>query len=68
MQSPEVLATAIALVNGQGEQRGGARPDSGPAGNGQTHAANVNKTNVKNSAMTQRQSNTNMTQLAGGNI
>lgn len=68
MQSPEVLATATALVNGQGEQRGGARPNSGPEGNGQTHAANVNKTNVKNAAAAQRQSGTNAAQMTGGNV
>jgi hypothetical protein len=68
IQSPEVLATATALVNGQGEQRGGARPNSGPEGNGQTHAANVNKTNIKNAAATQRQSGTNTAQMTGGNI
>ena len=68
MQSPEVLATATALVNGQGEQRGGARPNSGPEGNGQTHAANVNKTNIKNAAAAQRQSGANTAQMTGGNI
>lgn len=68
MQSPEILATATALVNGQGEQRGGARPNSGPEGNGQTHAANVNKTNVKNSMATDAGSNANMAQMMGGNI
>lgn len=68
IQSPDVLTTATALVNGQGEQRGGARPNSGPEGNGQTHAANVNKTNMKNAAAAQRQSGVNMAQMAGGNI
>lgn len=68
LQSPEVLATATALLNGQGEQRGGARPNSGPEGNGQTHAANVNKTNMKNAAAAERTSSTNMAQLSGGNI
>lgn len=68
IQTPEVLTTATALVNGQGEQRGGARPNSGPEGNGMTHAANVNKTNVRNSAETQRTSGTSMSQLTGGNI
>lgn len=68
IQTPEVLTTATALVNGQGEQRGGARPNSGPEGNGMTHAANVNKTNVRNSAETQRTSNTSMSQLTGGNV
>lgn len=68
IQSPDVLATAAALVNGQDEQRGGARPNSGPEGNGQTHAANVNKTNIKNAAATQRQSDTNTAQMTGGNV
>lgn len=68
IQSPDVLTTATALVNGQGEQRGGARPNSGPEGNGHTHAANVNKTNIKNAAATQRQSGTNTAQMGGGNI
>jgi hypothetical protein len=68
MQSPEVLATATALVNGQGEQRGGARPNPGPEGNGQTHAANVNKTNMKNAAVTDRMSSANMAQMMGGNV
>jgi hypothetical protein len=68
MQSPEVLATATALLQSQGEQRGGARPNSGPEGNGQTHAANVNKTNVKNAAETRRTSGTNMAQMSGGNV
>lgn len=68
IQSPEVLTTATALVNGQGEQRGGARPNSGPEGNGQTHAANVNKTNVKNAAATQRTSGTAQAQMSGGNV
>ena len=68
MQSPEILAMATALVNGQGEQRGGARPNSGPEGNGQTHAANVNKTNAKNSMANNAQSGSNMAQMMGGNI
>jgi hypothetical protein len=68
IQTPEVLTAATALVNGQGEQRGGARPNSGPEGNGQTHAANVNKTNVRNSAATQRTSDMQMAQMSGGNI
>lgn len=68
IQSPDVLATATALVNGQGEQRGGARPNSGPEGNGMTHAANVDKTNMRNSMMTQDMSGPQMTQMSGGNI
>lgn len=69
MQSPDVLATATALVNEQNTSgRGGARPNSGPEGNGQTHAANVNKTNIKNAAATQRTSDVQRAQMMGGNI
>ena len=68
MQSPDILATATALVQEQNTGHGGARPNSGPAGNGQTHAANVNKTNLRNSAATQRTSTTAQAQMTGGNI
>lgn len=68
MQSPEILQQAVALVQGQGEQRGGARPNSGPDGNGATHAANVERTNQRNATMTENNSDSNMAQLTGGNI
>lgn len=68
MQNPDILTTAAALIEGQGDQRGGARPNSGPEGNGQTHAANVNKTNMRNAAATERMSGTNAAQMTGGNI
>ena len=68
MESPEILQMATQLVNGQGEQRGGARPNSGPQGNGQTHSANVQKTNSKNSAATERGSGANAAQMSGGNV
>ena len=32
------------------DQRGGARPNSGPEGNGATHSANVERTNERNRA------------------
>ena len=35
--------------------QGGARPNSGPEGNGFTHAANVDKTNAKNAYNNQEQ-------------
>lgn len=68
LQNPQILQQVAAAVEGQGEQRGGARPNSGPEGNGQTHAANVNKTNAKNAAETERTSDTNKAQMSGGNI
>jgi ribosomal protein L32 len=53
MQNPELLQMAQNLVNemqSQGQGSGGARPNSGPAGNGATHGANVERTNERNRA------------------
>ena len=49
MQNPQVLAM-IQQMLAPTENRGGARPNSGPAGNGATHAANVERTNERNRA------------------
>lgn len=68
MQNPEVLQMVSELLSAQGEQRGGARPNSGPAGNGATHAANVERTNSRNAGATERASNTSKSQLTGGNV
>ena len=69
MSNPELLqmatSAAMSLKNGTGS--GGARANSGPEGNGATQAANVNKTNSRNSAETERQSTKNQAQLTGGN-
>lgn len=48
LSNPQVLQTAMSLLQGNTDQRGGARPNSGPAGNGATHAANVDRTNERN--------------------
>ena len=48
MNNPEALETAISIIQEGGEQRGGARANSGPAGNGATHSANVERTNERN--------------------
>lgn len=49
MANPQLLQTVMqALVSPDG--RGGARPNSGPAGNGATHDANVDRTNERNRA------------------
>jgi hypothetical protein len=50
MQNPQVLQLVMQLLQGGQEGRGGARPNSGPAGNGATHAANVERTNERNRA------------------
>lgn len=49
MQNPALLQSIMAMIEQGQDGRGGARPDSGPVGNGQTHTANVEKTNFKNS-------------------
>lgn len=50
MQNPELQQMIMgALQQGQ-DGRGGARPNSGPAGNGATHASNVERTNERNRA------------------
>lgn len=66
LQNPQILQQAAALTQ-QSSGQGGARPNSGPEGNGQTHAANVDKTNQKNSAETERTSVQQQVQLSGGN-
>ena len=48
IQNPEILQTAVSLLQSQQDGRGGARPNSGPVGNGATHAANVERTNERN--------------------
>jgi hypothetical protein len=45
MSSPEAMQMIGELFT---ENRGGARPNSGPSGNGATHAANVERTNDRN--------------------
>lgn len=56
MQNPQLLQQLIAIgqetaaVSGGTGGHGGARPNSGPEGNGATHAANVMRTNERNRA------------------
>ena len=68
LQNPAILQNLAANVEGAKDNRGGARPNSGPEGNGFTQAANVAKTNSRNSAETARTSVQQQTQLSGGNI
>lgn len=51
MQNPQILQQIMAQVQGgEGSGSGGARPNSGPVGNGATHASNVERTNERNRA------------------
>lgn len=47
LANPEMLQTILQTVEGG---QGGARSNSGPVGNGATHAANVERTNARNKA------------------
>lgn len=51
MQNPDIMQQLLSML-GQRESggSGGARPNSGPDGNGATHAANVERTNERNRA------------------
>lgn len=56
LQQPQLLQQVIAMMQNAGlmtggtNNHGGARPNSGPEGNGATHAANVERTNSRNRA------------------
>lgn len=66
MQNPQALQAAMAVLQQGMEQRGGARPNSGPQGNGATHSANVERTNERNRAQNREQIQSAQ-QLTGGN-
>ena len=50
MQNPQLMQMIMQMLQSSQDGRGGARPNSGPAGNGATHAANVERTNERNRA------------------
>ena len=47
MSNPQIIQMISSMLT---DGRGGARPNSGPEGNGATHAANVERTNERNRA------------------
>lgn len=48
MNNPELLQAVMTSLQEGEDQRGGARPNSGPSGNGGTHSVNVERTNERN--------------------
>lgn len=50
MNNPQVMQVVMQTLQQGQENRGGARPNSGPIGNGATHSANVERTNSRNRA------------------
>lgn len=50
MQNPQLMQMIMMTLQSSADGRGGARPNSGPVGNGATHSANVERTNERNRA------------------
>lgn len=66
LQSGTGTVGQVAAKQSQPGQQGGARPNAGREGNGQSHAANVEKTNNKNRAQSGAgETNTNATKMGG---
>lgn len=65
MANPQLLQSLVQTMQATGEQRGGARPNSGPAGNGTTHASAVEQTNERNRASNRE---TIVSAQQGGNV
>ena len=51
MSNQQIMQMIQQAMQEQGDGRGGARPNSGPDGNGATHAANIERTNTRNAAL-----------------
>jgi ribosomal protein L40E len=68
LQNPQLLNTVKEVIAAQGEQRGGARPNSGPQGNGATHTANVDRTNLRNKIEAGNNITGGQGALTGGNV
>lgn len=50
MNNPQLMQIIAQTLTSSEDGRGGARPNSGPQGNGATHATNVERTNERNRA------------------
>lgn len=67
LQDQEALQAAANIIVSKQEQRGGARPNSGPEGNGATHTTNVERTNERNRSQNRETPVLSAQQMAGGN-
>lgn len=68
VQNPEVLQQLMAQIEESTDQRGGARENSGPSGNGATHAANVERTNERNRSQNRENITSGQTSGLGGSL
>lgn len=66
MQNPEVLQSVAKMLQDTNSGQGGARPNSGPKGDGTTHAAGVEKTNERNRANNRQVVSAGQNGLPGG--
>lgn len=70
MNNPQALQAAISMIEESQDGRGGARPNSGPVGDGATKAANTERTNERNRAVNRSTvaAPSQMSAQAGGQI
>lgn len=66
MTNPQILQAISQMLNQGSDGRGGARPNSGPEGNGATHSTNVERTNERNRAENREQISSGQTAIPGG--
>ena len=68
MQNPQLMQMVMESLQAEQENRGGARPNSGPKGNGATHAANVERTNERNRSLERETTDAVQGTETGGDI
>lgn len=68
MNNPKVLQLVSQMLQESGEQRGGARPNSGPKGDGTTHSSAVEKTNERNRAQNRDVISSGQSGVLGGQL
>jgi len=69
VQNPEAVQMAMSYISAMNAAKGGqggARPNSGPQGNGASHAANIEKTNNKNRSVNGNSDTNTLAESTGG--
>ena len=68
MNNPELMQEVMQQLQEATDQRGGSRPNSGPAGNGATHRANVERTNDRNRSQNKDVVSSAQQSIQGGDV
>lgn len=68
MSNPAILQGVMQILQGQTDQRGGARANSGPKGDGTTHASAVEQTNERNRSENRDTVISGQTATPGGSV